>query len=356
MNITFLISSLTGGGAERVTANIANYMVAKGNEITILTMTDIKETYKIDKRIRIVPLILQKERKNIIYNYYLRYKKLGNYIQKSKQDCYIVMLPITIILMLLQRNKITAKVIVSERNDPSKYNIIEKFFMQILKGRADAWVFQTEEAARWYQLKKDTYIIPNAINPIFLEKRIETAKEKTIVTVGRLTKQKNTALIIKAFVLLSQEFPDYQLFIYGEGELLSKCERLVADNGIADKVRFCGYVSDIENKIAKASLFVLGSNYEGIPNALIEAMALGVPCISTNCPVGGPRSVIKNNVNGMLVECGDIKGMYQAMKKVLSDNNFALMLSKNAISVRESLNPKVIYNKWELIIKKTVGI
>lgn len=103
-----------------------------------------------------------------------------------------------------------------------------------------------------------------------------------------MSRAKNHALLIKAFATISDRYPDYRLVIYGDGPLRQQLETLVEDLGMADKVSLPGYTTFVREKMEQASLFVLTSDWEGMPNALIEAMALGVPCISTDCKGGGP--------------------------------------------------------------------
>lgn len=197
-------------------------------------------------------------------------------------------------------------------------------------------------------------IIPNAINKEFITAEYSGPRNKQIVSSGRLTEQKNHALLIKAFAGITAKYPAYKLVIYGDGPLRKDLELLASNLGIADKVSFPGYTTEIRKKIERSSLFVLSSDFEGMPNALMEAMALGVPCISTDCKGGGARFLIKNGTNGLLTPIGDVEALQAAMEKILSDQFFADNLSHNAHKLCETHSPEKIYAEWENLIKKVV--
>lgn len=144
-----------------------------------------------------------------------------------------------------------------------------------------------KKLVREFHRQRSRKIIPNAINKEFITAEYSGPRNKQIVSSGRLTEQKNHALLIKAFAGITAKYPAYKLVIYGDGPLRKDLELLASNLGIADKVSFPGYTTEIRKKIERSSLFVLSSDFEGMPNALMEAMALGVPCISTDCKGGG---------------------------------------------------------------------
>lgn len=354
--IVLFIGSLTGGGAERVTCNLANYLYRTGNEVEIITMSDVEDTYELDSGIKKNVLIQNRERKNKVVDAVVRYKRLGRYMMTEDVDCYVVMLPITIAMMLIQRYKTKAKIVVSERNDPASYSKGMQWLQKKLANRANGYVFQTDDARKWYgeSIKGNLVaVIPNAINEAFIRESYSGSKRKVIVGAGRLKKQKNFSLLIRAFAIIAKQFPEYYLEIYGEGEKRNELEEQIKAEKMESHILLKGYTSNLGDSIRDAELFVLSSDYEGMPNALMEAMAIGIPCISTDCPCGGPRFLIQNGVNGILVPVGDAEKMAEAMSELLSDEEKRNNIGKEAAKVQERLAPEKIYKQWEEFIVKT---
>ena len=350
MKITFFIGSLYGGGAERVTCNLASYFVQQGNDAEILTMSETEDAYELDPKVSVQHLLRRSERGNKVMNSVLRLRRLRKYLKTKDRDVYVVMLPKTTILFLLLRKLTKAKVICAERVDPASYSKTIGGLLKRYAYRADGFVFQTEDARSWYGesvRNVKTTVIPNAVNPQFIRERYAGEKEKSIAAVGRLKTQKNFPLLIKAFASVVQEYPEYRLVIYGEGEQRSELEKLAESLGISGHVLLPGNVQDIADKLEKSTMFVLSSDFEGMPNALIEAMALGLPCVSTDCPCGGPKYLIEQGKNGILVPVGDVDALSQAIRSLLSDPEKREQIGKNASAVCERLAPEKIYGRWE---------
>lgn len=359
MKITFFIGSLYGGGAERVTCNLASYLVQHGHQVEILTMSETEKKYELDKRVSIRLLLSLKERKNTVWNTLIRMPKFWRYLKASDTDEYIVMLPKTTIMLLMFRWLTKAKVIAAERVDPASYsNCIAKMLRHFAK-RADAWVFQTEDAQKWYGdaiQNCKSIVIPNAINPIFIRPQYMGEKRKTIAGAGRLNDQKNFSLLIRAFAKIATEFAEYNLVIYGKGDKEQELKSLVDSLGLRKRVEFPGNIQNIADEMEKNTMFVLSSDFEGMPNALMEAMALGLPCVSTDCPCGGPRYLIRNGVNGLLVPVGDVDEMTRAMRRILSDSKTAENMGKEAMKIAKELAPDKIYGLWEKFVDGIVGV
>ena len=214
---------------------------------------------------------------------------------------------------------------------------------------ADGCVFQTEQAKAWFpeSLQKKSAVIMNQVSDAFFS-RPPAAERGEIAAVGRLSAQKNHALLIRAFSRL----PDTgdRLVIYGEGELRPALEALVEELGLSGRVLLPGQCDDVPRALGCAKLFVLPSDYEGMPNALLEAMALGLPCISTDCPCGGPASVIRSGENGLLVPTGDEEALSRAMAALLSDAERRRTLAENARQTAEGFRPDAVFRQWEAYI------
>lgn len=247
----------------------------------------------------------------------------------------------------------------AERVDPAVYPANIAKLLKKYARKADGFVFQTEDARAWYgDSVKDikTAVIPNAINPVFIRPKYAGEKRKVIAGAGRLNDQKNFSLLIGAFAQIAPEFPDYNLVIYGEGEKRRELEKLVEELGLRERVSLPGNIQNIADEMEQNSLFVLSSDYEGMPNALMEAMALGLPCISTDCPCGGPRFLIQNGENGILVPVGNEEKMTEAMRRVLEDKMLKEKLAKNAVQIQERLTSDKIYGEWEKMILSIVSV
>ncbi len=358
MKVTFFIGGLIGGGAERVTCNLSNYLVANGHDVEILTMSE-SESYPLDERVSRNILLMNKERKGFVINLYTRYHRLKQYLKAHKCDCYVVMLPITTIFLLSLKKYAKAPIVASERCYPAVISqVTQRLLLLLLCKRAAGWVFQTPQAREWYGKrmgKSKVKIIPNAINKAFLRPVYEGERNKEIVAIGRLSPQKNYPILFKAYSQVVSEYPEYRLHIFGEGELRKELENLACELHIEDKVNMPGYVTDIPERLQKAALYILPSNYEGMPNTLMEAMALGLPCIATDCDGGGAKFLLDSGKNGLLIPKGDVKALSTAMKRMLADRDFAEQCGHEAHKICDRLAPDKVYGQWEEFIKEIIG-
>lgn len=351
MKLTIFIGGLSGGGAERVCCNLANYLTRNGHDVEFLTMSDDESSYQLDERIPRYSLISRSERKTFISDNILRLSRLKKYLRATNSDIILAMLPITMLLLLHYKNLTSAKIAIAERNAPWRMNRLVQNRICALADRADAWFFQTNCVKDWYAPyihRAHISVIPNAINEGFVVRGYVGKRKNVIVSAGRLNKQKNQELLIRAFAVVCEQIPDFRLEIYGVGPLLQKLQLIAEQVGVTDKVRFCGYEPNLTNKIHDAYMFVLSSDYEGIPNALMEAMAVGLPCISTDCDGGGASLLIKDEVNGLLVPPQDINSLANAMIRLISDVEFASSLGRKASQISKDLSYNKIYSQWEM--------
>lgn len=368
-NICFCINSLDSGGAERVVSILANYFVSK-NDVSIITMTDNNIQYKIDKKVNIIKLV--KNKKNIknkilkkillIPKTIVRIQKLNKVFRSQRPDIIISFLPEASFMSLIA-NKGRYKIIISDRNDPNiEYkNKIYNFLMKKLYPKADGFVFQTNDAKEYFNdiidfSEKPYKIIYNPVSEKFICDRYNGKRKKQIVSVGRLQEQKNFELLINAFSKIEKKYPDYKLVIYGEGNLRKCLEDKVQMLNLENRILLPGVIKNVKEKIYNSSIFVLSSNYEGMPNALIEAMCIGLPVISTNCPCGGPKMLIENNVNGILIDTNNVEQLANSMELLLNDKKFADTLGKNASTIIDKVNPDAVNKEWEKLINKVNNV
>ena len=368
MKIMFFTLSLQNGGAERVIASLSNEM-AKKHDVIIATVHNSPDHYRLDETIKrdFLDKTQQIEKSRLVRKIEKlspkRISRLINIIEKESPEVIITFLPLpSFYIMAAKRFSKVVKdipVILSERADPGKeyqnkviFGAMKEFFKN-----ADGFVFQTEDARKFYDgiVKRETKIIENPINESFLSHRMPKNRRKIVVSCGRLEAQKNFKLLMRAFKGLVEKYPEYELEIYGEGSQKHELARFAKELDIDSKAHLKGRVENVADKIADAELFILSSNYEGMPNALMEAMALGIPCIATDCPVGGPRALIKNGKNGVLINVGDEKQLVEAMTKIVSDKVFASRLSKNSREWSKGYTVEKVADKWEKYIEKVLG-
>lgn len=361
MKVTLFISVLSEGGAERVVSNLANYLEQKGHKVTIL-LVENRVTYKVNQEVRVFPLHSGKKR-NIphIFVNLIRAIRFYKYIFTNKSDVYISFIPKLHEFILKNRKLISAPIILAERADPETFynqsatnkKIFEKYYRL-----ADGYIFQTRYAREFYRNKGinvlNSIIIPNAVNPEFTGKQCNGKRKKEIVGVGRFCKQKNFPMLLKAFAIIHKEFPEYMLKIYGTGPLLDGYIELIKRLAISEYVNFPGYIESLDNEIIDSAMFVLSSNYEGISNALIEAMAMGIPCIATDCPAGGSAYLIQNGINGILIPVGDVNALAEAMRKIIREEEYARKIGEEARKISIKLNADKIYSQWETYIDSMV--
>ena len=356
MKIMICIGQLCKGGAERVVCNLANYL-SKNNNVTLVVFRNTKIDYEISTDVKIIKLDNKEKEKFKLLKNMKRIIKLNKILKKEKFDVTLSFLPrpsyITLFLKKFRKNK----VIVSVRNDPKmEYkSLLNKILMKWLYPLADGFVFQTEEAKQYFpeNIQKKSIIILNSVNENFIiDKPYNGIRDKIIVSVGRLDEQKNQKMLIKAFSKIHYKYPKYNLIIYGEGCLRNDLEKLINDLNLEKNIFLPGIEDNIKEKLYKASLFVLPSNYEGMPNSLIEAMALGVPSISTNCPCGGPKDLINDGENGFLIDVNSEEDLVKKMDLVLSGIYDISKISKNANKIKDRINPKIINKEWENYLKK----
>lgn len=363
MNITLLIGSLTGGGAERVVCNLANYLAKMNHEVTILTVSGLK-TYNLDRRVRHRILFDETHYKvpHLAINL-IRIYRMNKYFRKEKMDVYLTFPPKLSKITLAQRTYIKCPVILAERCDPETFcNLSERNKKSFEKyyPLADGYVFQTEDAKEYYSRcginVENSVVIPNAVNAEFMHEIYRGKRRKVIVGAGRLSEQKNFSLLIDAFSRIHSKHSEYSLIIYGEGVIKYRLEQQVEELGLRDVVSFPGYVDNLGDMIEDASLFVLSSNYEGMPNVLMEAMALGLPVISTDCPAGGAKFLIKDGENGRLVPVGNSGKLAEAMDKMLCDYDTSIRMGDNARKICDELQADKVYGEWEVFVKETCNM
>ena len=351
-----IAGGLKRGGAERVTVRLAEYFAKHGNKVAVVTSTgpsddEYQLCSDVDRyAIRKSPQYMStSEYPRAINEYHKLFKRLNPKLVliMSVPDCWYIILSLT---------GIDTKVVVSERNDPRNFpgKKAVKVLSRTLMKKADGFVFQTDMAKNFYSKKigERSCVIPNPI-PINEIPTVDyQGTSDVIVTMGRLQEQKNHKMLIDAFHKVHLQRPEVRLHIYGEGRLREVLEDYIYEKGLNEVVTLKGNHLNVLNQIKDARMFVLSSNYEGMPNALMEALTMGLPCISTDCPCGGPKVLINDGVSGILVPVDDSSSMSEAILSLLQDNSKCKRMAETAkAEMRERFNIDVIGNEWMSFIK-----
>lgn len=362
MKITFCIDSISKGGAERVLVNLANHLAEnETNKVDILTLRKSNSAYLISDKVKLLTLNININKKNLfqkVKNLFLNLKRYREYIETSNPDIIISFLPRSSYYSAIIASKTKTKLIISERNNPSSIytSKIKKVLTNYLYGKADKLVFQTRMAKDFFskKIQNKSIIIPNSVAEEFFDNSYIGTRQKKVVTVGRLAEQKNHSLLINAFKIVVENHPEYKLYIYGEGPLKEKLLTIIKNYRLENNVYLMGISCNIIEDIYDASIFVLSSNFEGMPNALMEALTLGVPSISTDCDCGGPKQLIQDGVNGLLVPVGDSQKLANAINELIENQKLSHKFSINSIKQMKNYKKEIIYSKWIDVIDNIV--
>lgn len=349
------MNKMDSGGAERVVSILANSFVNQDIKVNIIVSENKKSFYELDDRIQYDSMGFPYRDLgfiNRVKNNLLEVPNLVNYFRKHNPD--IVISFIRNVPTIIASKIAKKKVIISERNNPiyDPPNPVWRILRKVVYPLSNGIVFQSNGAKNYFNenIKKKSVVIPNPI-----DKKITSIsnnnKKDIIVTVGRLSEQKDHKTLLKSFKKTLEKFPNYKLVIYGDGILKNELIEYTKKMGLSDNVKFAGQTNDVFNKIAEAKVFVLSSLYEGYPNALIEAMSVGTAVVSTDCDYG-PSEVIEDEVNGFLVNVKDYQDMGEKIQRLISDKELNERFVNNSKLIKNNLSNKRISNKWLSYIKK----
>ena len=351
--IAFLILGMKCGGSERAAASLCNHFASVGADVTLFVLTGTESFYPLDSKVNAVFLNSElpssgslKRLFGILSRAFMLRKK----IKEAHPDVLIGMSCIMSVYAYFCTFFTKIKAVGTERSNPYEYmnNPVTTFMRRAGAVLCDGYVHQTHSAMEFFPkcTHKKSAVIQNAVfNTAVYDFEVPKVREKTVTTMGRLIPEKGFDVLIEAFSAVSRELPEYKLVIMGEGPLKENLKNLAKEKGLEDRVIFTGAVSDAVKRCSESSLFVLSSRSEGMPNALLEAMACGVPCVSTDCRMG-PSELIENEVNGLLVPVDDAEAMAQAMLRILKDKELSEKLSSNALKIRETYSLDSVCKKW----------
>lgn len=392
--VIMVMPVMKGGGAERVAALLLNEFHKNGYDcrfiitsmsskdiincdlnpqINVTSIKDIPGKTRLiqkirDKGLRIFSSLICKVFEGLNFSVpatlaYLSFiseysgeiKALRKVFYENPDSTVISFLQPSIPMTLLALRGLNNKVIVSERGNPERlikkrygYKFIDKYYR-----RADAVVFQTQDAKKIYPpaiAEKGTVIF----NPIKdnLPLPYTGEREKNITTFCRISRQKNLSVLVDAFAQFNKDVKGYRLKIIGEPQnsddeaSLADALSLAESFGVTEYIDLIPFDANVHDMIIRDEIYANSSDYEGMSNAMLEAMAIGMPVVCTDCPIGGARAVIKNGENGFLTEVGNSEEMYEAFKRIVENKALSDKLSKNAAKIREELSLENTAKKW----------
>ncbi len=330
--IVFVIPNMTGGGTERVISLLSGEYIRRGFQVAVMQFAGYEHAYELDERVEDFAIAKQSKGNPLVWGG--RILKMRRYFKKNP-DCHIFAFCVMgAVFSVIATMGMKRRLLVAERNSPDSCNV--KKLRNWAYRHADVITFQTVNGIAYFpkDIAKKAVVIPNPIDAD-LPQRFEGERGKKIVTVGRLHKQKNQALLLSAFADFRKQCTGYRLHIYGEGELEDQLKHLAGELGIEKDVVWHGFSKRVKEEIVDSRMFVLSSDFEGISNSMLEALAMGIPTISTDCPIGGARVYMEEGVSGLLVPVGDRRALAEAMIQVAEDDALAERLSIGGAKLKD---------------------
>lgn len=354
--IIFYINAIHDGGAERVMVNLAEYFSDNGYETILLTSFRDEWEYPLANTVRRLTLEKKEIKQSRIKRNVSRVKKLRNLCKNEKPDILISFMEEPNFRAILATRGLSIKTVVSVRNDPNKEYAgkLGWFVGKILLPMADGCVFQTKDAQKWFpkRLQNKSKIIYNAVKEDFFHVQRKPVRGE-IVTCGRLVKQKNHAMLIDAFSEAVKDYPFAKLRIYGDGPLREELQKQIDRLNLSGKAFLMGATNNVEKALQTADVFVLSSDYEGMPNALMEAMAAGVPCISTDCPCGGPKELLQG-CEGTLFAVKGKEKLTSLINSMLKDTSKKVVNSNCVRMQAQKFTSQKIMEEWRCYIDSLI--
>lgn len=354
--IAFHLNCLEQGGAERVVSNLANRFAKEGYEVLVATEWYGKEEFKLENAVRRVHvgLTAEDEKKSRIGKYISRLQHLRTFMQEEKPDVLVAFTRSVNYRAMMAGLGAETPIVVSVRTDPTGHydKTVDKLLIPLLAKKTAGCVFQTEGAKAFFApyWQKNSRIILNPLHPKYVNVPAPAKREKTVVQSGRIVDFKNQSMLIRAFIRVHKKHPDYILKIYGpdSGDGTKEVlEGIIAQNHAESYVKLMGGSDALEKELVNASVYAFSSDWEGLPNALMEAMALGLPIVATDCPSGGPATLITDGKDGLLIPIKNEKAMEEGINRLIENPKFAEGLGNQARKIRERASDDAIFIQWK---------
>lgn len=347
--VMLYINSIGKGGAERVFVQLADRFARMGYRSVLVTSFEDKSAeYEVPAAVERITIEKNRIDGSRLKRNYVLIRELRRLCREYRPAALIACMMEPNFRAMLATRGLGIKTVVSVCNAAEKEyaGALGRVVGKVLMPMADGCIFQTEDEKKWFpqRLQNNSRIICNQVSETFFDVNY-TGERKNIVSVGRLNPQKNQKLMISAFAKIADKVED-DLLIYGAGELKDALQQQINELGMNERIKLMGLSSNVAEDIKAAKIFVMSSDYEGLPNALLEAMALGLPCVSTNCAGGGPAMVIESGVNGILYPVGDEEKLAEHLLYLLNNPEKAAELGVNARASAEKFRPEPIFNEW----------
>tara|TARA_R110000764_G_scaffold28677_2_gene67528 strand:+ start:4205 stop:5308 length:1104 start_codon:yes stop_codon:yes gene_type:complete len=358
--LSFVIPSLGAGGAERVVSTLANALI-NDYEVYIITFIKVVPFYKLHKDVQLMYCVDNIPPSRNIFNAlrsnYILLKRINTIVKREKIQLLIGFLTSANVLSVLASKKNGIPSIISERIHPNKtktayiWRVLRKFTYP----KANFLTVQTKEIQEFYFTsieKENIVILPNPISEeLSMMRDNNRDRENIILNVGRLTYQKAQDYLIRSFSKIDNK--NWKLLIIGEGPKKKEYEQLIKELKLNDRVLIKSKTKNIDKYYNSCSIFAFSSIFEGFPNALIEAMHFGIPCISTDCPTG-PSELIENGINGFLIPMNNEEVLTEKINQLISQKDLRLSFGKNAQTTVEHFKVDSVLKQWNKIIKRCI--
>jgi len=349
---------MNNGGAERVMSILVNELHHRGHKVILVNDYQFPNEYHIEPEVEhhYIDGSFENKEGSTWKRNVKRIRFLRRICKARGVDVVLSFISDANFRAILSTLGLKTKNVISVRIDPARaYRSKKKALIaKVLYSIADGCVFQTQKAKNWYpqSIQRHSRVILNPVSDMFYNADGNPGSENRIVTSGRLSMQKRFDVLIEAFSKIHSQFPSYILEIYGEGELKRELQSQIDSLQLQDSAFLKGRSEHIDEDIKNASLFVLSSDFEGLPNSLMEAMALGLPCISTDCDGGGATALINDRKNGIIVKIDDPIGLAESLKEILENDGFRLAIGEEAKKRAGEFKTSVIINKWEQYLEE----
>ncbi len=346
--------TLQQGGAERIISVLSKEFLKYFREVKIVLWREAPAFYTIAEQVEVVSIPKRSGTKNVV-GHMVWFRR---YVKQLKPYAVLSFLAPFNMLSLVSLVGINIPVYIANRSDPyyDAPNRLWRWIRDCSYHLASGISVQSKENKEYFSksLQKKVSVIYNPvfIQPEWLGKALETAKEPVIVSVGRLSKEKNQTLLLEVFKEIHSEYPAYRLIIYGEGDYRGVLEKKIRDLGLEACVSLPGACPEVLTRILPAEIFVMTSDYEGMSNALIEAMVLGVPSISTR--VSGAMELIRDGENGKLVAIGNFDELKKALRDWLEHKDKARMCAFKGVKLADKLRLEAIVKEWLKFMKADI--